>query len=72
MAGGGEKEGLSLAPSPPYRFLSVWRRFRFRVAGTRTYRNTNEKHSPQKAFLAGYNLEQSLLPVQALSFAKHV
>ena len=71
----GERKKAFLSPLPtptPYRFLSVWRRFRVRVAGTRTYRNTNEKHSPQKAFFASYNLEQSLVPVQALSFAKRV
>lgn len=78
----GERKKAFLSPPPPYppppplstpyRFLSVSRRFRVRVAGTRTYRNTNEKQSPQKDFFAGYNLEQSSVPVQALSFAKRV
>ena len=67
----GERKKAFLWPLPPPPPI-VFSRFRVRVAGTRTYRNTNEKHSPQKAFFAGYNLEQSSVPVQAVSFAKRV
>ena len=68
MAGGGEKERFSLAPPPPpppivFSQFDVGSEFAWLVPVL---------ISPQKAFFAGYNLEQSSVPVQAVSFAKRV